>query len=169
MLSECSDSGCPSVLVGFAVLLLIMSLTLSAHGQSAVLDVKQFSPTTSITSAACGGSHTPLSADICGQIQAAICALPVDAISLTPQGVVDARRFSGSQTCGSNPFANPTDASGRTLFAGNITLLLGPVTIKTLVTWFLPQQTLVSGAGSIATELQASTAPGTRLHGASIK
>src|SRR6266496_6563595 len=64
--------------------------------------------------------------DICDHIHAAYISTPA-----SPNGVIlDARAFTGTQTCASNPFAG-TNKPG--------VLLLGAVTIKLSVEWITPQ------------------------------
>jgi hypothetical protein len=110
------------------------------------LDAMQFSgqnPTK------CSGGPNPLHNDMCGQIQAAICAAP------SPNGVtIDARGFTATQACQTNPFASPTDSSGATLTTTPVTLLLPGQTITSTVPWFLPAQSKTIGQNQNVTIIQ---------------
>jgi len=78
------------------------------------------------------------SGDMCARISAAWNAL----LASYTSGTVDARGFTGNQTCGSpGPFS---PASGRTPHG---VLLLGEVNIASSVTWVVPTQTELRGIG----------------------
>ncbi len=109
---------------------------------AAWLDATQFSGTANTH---CTGSPAPLTNDMAGQIQAAICALPGSG------GTVDARGFSTPLTVNSAFYASPVDSTGATLFGKQVNLLLPAGTITTNVTQFLPQQTFTKGLGSMTT------------------
>jgi hypothetical protein len=110
------------------------------------LDATQFSG--SANAGGTCGAVAPLSNDPGGQIQAAICNLPSGI-----GGVIDARGFASGSTWGSNPFASPTDATGATLTAKNVTLLLPAGSFTINATWFLPTQSHTVGQGSLTTTL----------------
>ena len=78
------------------------------------------------------------SGDMCARIAAAWTELLVT--EGFTAGVVDARGFTGDQTCTSNPFT----VSGKTPHG---LLLLGDVSIATSVTWVVPTQTELRGIG----------------------
>jgi hypothetical protein len=125
------------------------------------LDAFQFSKSAAINTAACPNVNTgPLSHDMCGQIQAAICAAPAAASPAPRNGVtIDARGFLPSPpnntiSCGSNPFASPTDQSGGTLTTTPVTLLLPGQTISAFKTWFLPTQSKTIGQNQNVTIIQ---------------
>jgi hypothetical protein len=74
--------------------------------------------------------------DICAQINEAIAA--AFSGSTPTVATIDARAFTGTQPCNSNPFTN----AGHSSNVGNnsIVLLLGNVTIVTSTPWWTPQQ-----------------------------
>lgn len=96
--------------------------TASATPTAVFLDASQFTPTTS--------------PDMCGQINAALLAASTTSL---PANIftIDARAFTGTQLCDSNPFTNV----GHTTNVGDVPvrLLLGNVTIVTSTPWFTPQ------------------------------
>jgi hypothetical protein len=112
-----------------------------------VLDAVQFSKTARTQ---CGNKF-PLSNDMAGQIQAAICSLPATG------GTVDARGFNSAQTVGSAWFGDPglTSTNGYlTLTTKPVTLLLPASTVTTNVTQFLPTLSKTIGQNQTATTIK---------------
>jgi len=126
------------------------------------LDASQFSKTNKINTPLCSINLPPISTDMCGQIQAAICAAPptIGTVTVISGVTIDARAFvpdtaHGVTTipCGSNPFANPADQTAATLTSTPVTLLLPPQTIDTSATWFLPKYAKVIGQNQTVTTI----------------
>jgi len=143
------------------------------------VDPAQFSGTALVGGVCAAPLVVPLSNDMCGKIQAALCS----ASTAQSSGViVDARGFTGDQTCGSNPFAVPNDLTQTSLFGGrdlkygcgagnhcisapytttenmNVTILLPGDNITLSTTIFMPQQGKIIGlyTGGQQTDIIAS-------------
>jgi hypothetical protein len=77
--------------------------------------------------------------DICVRIQSAW-----QALGTADSGVLDARSITGTVTCGSDPFLDPS--TGNTTSHHGV-LLLGNVLIQTTVPWQIPSHIWVNGLG----------------------
>lgn len=137
------------VVVAMSIVFLIVALTTKSSAQSTTQGQPAVGTGTQLTTDPLFlDANQYAGADMCAKINAAYLALG------TAGGVVDARAFTGSQACNSNPF------SGKNY---SVVLLLGGVTVVTSVPWYTPQQShTIQGIGGTGTIIQACgpAAPG---------